>query len=80
LDAAAIGVSAVGFGDPDFNGQIDEFRIWNRALASGEIAANFAAGPNFIPGLVIPEPATVIIWSLLAGLGIAAGWRRRTKR
>jgi len=25
----------------------------------------------------IPEPATVAIWSLLAGLGIAAGWWRR---
>jgi hypothetical protein len=25
----------------------------------------------------IPEPSTILIWSLLAGLGLAAGWRRR---
>ena len=24
----------------------------------------------------IPEPATIIVWSVLAGLGIAVGWRR----
>jgi len=28
---------------------------------------------------VIPEPATMLIWSFLAGLGIGLGWRRRTK-
>ncbi len=26
---------------------------------------------------VIPEPATLLIWSLLAGLGVSLGWRRR---
>jgi hypothetical protein len=30
------------------------------------------AGPE-----IIPEPSTLLIWSLLAGLGIGAGWRRR---
>jgi hypothetical protein len=28
---------------------------------------------------IIPEPATLLIWSLLAGLGVGLGWRRRTK-
>ena len=27
----------------------------------------------------IPEPSTLIIWSLLAGIGVAFGWRRRRK-
>jgi len=27
--------------------------------------------------VAVPEPATLAIWSLLAGLGIAAGWRRK---
>jgi len=27
----------------------------------------------------LPEPSTVLIWSLLAGLGVSLGWRRRTK-
>jgi hypothetical protein len=26
---------------------------------------------------VIPEPAALLIWSLLAGLGAGLGWRRR---
>jgi len=70
--------SAVGFGDIDFNGQIDEFRIWRGALTSEQIAANFAAGPNSIPGQVIPEPSTFAIWAL--GL-LGAGWyvRRRNR-
>jgi hypothetical protein len=25
----------------------------------------------------VPEPATIVIWSLLGGLGIAVGWRRK---
>jgi len=28
---------------------------------------------------VIPEPASLAVWSLLAGLGIAAGWSRRKR-
>jgi len=28
---------------------------------------------------MIPEPSTLLIWSLLAGLGIGLGWRRRKK-
>ncbi len=28
-------------------------------------------------GYVIPEPATLLVWSLLAGLGIGLSWRRR---
>ena len=38
--------SAVHWGDPDFDGHIDEFRIWNGALSSSKIAANFSAGAN----------------------------------
>jgi len=30
-----------------------------------------------ITAVDIPEPATLLIWLLLAGLGIGAGWRRR---
>ena len=36
-------------------------------------------GTSFGPAMsqLIPEPATLLIWSLLAGLGIGLGWRRR---
>jgi len=27
--------------------------------------------------VIIPEPSTLLVWTLLAGLGIVAGWRRR---
>jgi len=27
----------------------------------------------------IPEPATLLVWSVLAGLGVTLGWRRRTQ-
>lgn len=38
--------SAVQFDDPDFDGQIDEFRIWNGALDDGRVALHFALGPD----------------------------------
>jgi len=28
---------------------------------------------------IIPEPSTLLVWSLLAGLGIGAGWYRRER-
>ena len=36
--------------DPPFNGQIDEFRLYNGALSDAAVAASYAAGPNFLPG------------------------------
>jgi len=30
------------------------------------------------PG-IIPEPSTLLVWSLLAGLGVGVGWRRRKR-
>jgi lamin tail-like protein/concanavalin A-like lectin/glucanase superfamily protein/CotH protein len=41
--------SAVGFGDPDFQGQIKEFRIYNHALEASEVSANYEAGPDVVP-------------------------------
>ena len=35
------------------------------------------AGLAIEQGTVIPEPTTLLIWSLLAGLGVSLGWRRR---
>jgi hypothetical protein len=28
---------------------------------------------------IVPEPATLLVWSLLAALGVAFGWRRRNR-
>lgn len=55
--------SAVGFGDGDFIGSVDEMRIWNTALSSSEVAANAVAGPNVI---AVPETSSLLI-SCLGG-------------
>lgn len=62
--------AAVGFPDNDYNGSINELRIWNSALSSSEIASNAAAGPNVIS---VPEPSALLI-GLVSTLGFA---RRR---
>ncbi len=46
------------FGDAFLNGTIDQFSIYDGALAESQIAANFAAGP-----VAVPEPS-------IAALGI----------
>ncbi|MBI9017559.1 MAG: immunoglobulin domain-containing protein [Phycisphaerae bacterium] len=40
--------SAVGWGDGDFDGQINEFRIYDHALNVSEAKANFLAGPDIL--------------------------------
>lgn len=65
--------SAVGFGDQDFNGQIDEFRIYDYALSGQQAFSNFRAGPDVLN--VIPEPSTFTL-AVLALLGLASLGRR----
>lgn len=51
-----------------YKGAIDDLRIYNHALDASEV--KYLA--------TIPEPSTLIIWSLLGALGITvACWRRR---
>jgi len=38
--------SAVQFDDPDFDGKIDELRVWDGALTAAEANQHFAAGPD----------------------------------
>lgn len=46
--------------------------------SAGDTAGELDAFPTAaIAAMVIPEPATLLIWSLLAGLGVGLGWRRR---
>lgn len=57
--------------DPFFNGAINEFRIYDAALSSADVAASFAAGPN----AVVPEPSMIGVM----GIGIVT-LLRRTRR
>lgn len=41
------------YGDPDFNGSINELRIYSGSLPASDVANNFAAGPN-----VLVQPGT----------------------
>jgi hypothetical protein len=43
--------------DPFFTGSVDEFRIYQGALAASAVASNFAAGPNVVPA---PAPSLAI--------------------
>jgi hypothetical protein len=54
--------------DPYFNGQFDEFRIYNGVVSDSAIAASFAAGPD---ALIVPPPA---LKAVLSGNSVALSW------
>jgi hypothetical protein len=60
------------YNDPAIVGSINEVRIYNDALSSGDIMTNFSNGPNGNP---VPEPAAVGI--ALLGMATLATARRR---
>jgi hypothetical protein len=43
------------WGDPMYQGSINEFRIYEGALTASQVAATFAAGPNALPVLTPPS-------------------------
>jgi hypothetical protein len=47
--------------------------FYGDAGANGEIIITYA------PQSVIPEPSTLVIWSLFGGLAVTVGWYRRWK-
>lgn len=60
------------YGDPLFDGLIDEFRIYDHALTAGEVAASFAAGPEPapVPVLTVNRSTGVISLTNQSGGGI----------
>jgi hypothetical protein len=65
-----------------FDGLMDDVGIWTRALSQGEIRNMYLAGLlgiDLAHAGVVPEPATLLIWSLLAGLGIGLLRNRRRR-
>lgn len=65
-------------GDGVFNGTIDEFRIYNTALSSAQVAADATAGPNAFGTVAVPEPTTILMLGLSAG-GLLLLRRRSVK-
>jgi len=65
-------------GDEYFdNGFYDEAALWTRALSAGDMKALYEQGIN---ANAVPEPCTLIVWSLLGASGVTLGWWRRRKR
>jgi hypothetical protein len=67
------------WGDPMFQGNFNEFRIWEGALTDADVAAAFAAGPDTVPSLAKPPTmaiaqsgtTVVISWPVAAtGFGL----------
>jgi len=65
------GIAGGSQGYSAFDGEVALFRTLGRAVGADEVWARYASVA------IIPEPATLLVWSLLAGLGIGLGWRRR---
>jgi hypothetical protein len=63
-------------GTQKFANYLDDLAIFDIKL-TGQQIRGLAAGGS--PLRLVPEPTTLLIWSLLAGLGIGVGWRRRTR-
>jgi hypothetical protein len=75
--------------DPYFNGQFDEFRIYNGALSDQQIAASYVGGPDALFGplpsltvqlsgssvkLLWPLSAPGFVLEKSAAIGAAAAW------
>ncbi len=50
---ALVGLRHTGGGNPFFHGEVDEARIYDRALSPAQIAASYQAGPELV--IVTPE-------------------------
>lgn len=61
-------------GDPGLLANVDEFRIYNGALTQSQIQADYAAGPNSLPGpsvTIAPSGKNVIIsWPVAGSSGL----------
>jgi len=47
--------------------------------AGGQGSGDIDIDTIIVNGAVVPEPTTLLIWSLLVSLGITLGWRRRKR-
>jgi hypothetical protein len=61
--------NAFDFSFISFNGTVDGDQV------SFDVSAGALQDGYYTLG-IIPEPTTLLIWSLLAGLGFGLGWRR----
>jgi len=75
LDGESFSGGNSRFGKPRANrrfyiGDADEVAMFDRQLGANEVAFQYKSA-------LVPEPTTLLIWSLLAALATGMGWRRR---
>ncbi|MEO7101235.1 MAG: LamG-like jellyroll fold domain-containing protein [Luteolibacter sp.] len=49
--------------DDNANATYDELRLYDHALTASEVAADYAVGPDSIPGPVVPAPTPNHLWA-----------------
>ncbi len=71
--ALGVGIANnIGIAQEGFSGDIDEVSLYSGLLSEDDFQAH-------LDQIYIPEPATLLVWSLLATFGITFGWRRRKR-
>ena len=61
------------YGDPDFNGSINELRIYSGTISATDVANNFSAGPNALvaPGTFVPTLSAIS--NVTVATGVSTG-------
>jgi hypothetical protein len=74
VNSSIAGNGQIGGSFTNLAGSVAVVRYYrNQVLSLAQIQQNYQAVA------IIPEPSTLLIWSLLAGLGIGVGWWRRRR-
>ncbi len=58
------------------DGELGLVRVYDDPLSQAQVQQNFFNDALYFQ--IIPEPTTLLIWSLLAALAAGLGWRRKT--
>ena len=52
-------------------------KIQQTAMSGGQPGMDALLASLGLPNVAVPEPATIVIWSLLGGFGLVFAWRKR---
>jgi len=76
-------VGGANFGGREYIGDLAEVIVFDRQLTDWEtnkVGYYLAEKYGFQTPYIVPEPSTLLVWSLFIGLGVGAAWRRRRRR
>jgi MYXO-CTERM domain-containing protein len=68
------------FNDPTYSSGRFTLADGSHSITIFAVENPYGGGSGVLRASVVPEPSTLIIWSLLGALGIAVGWWRRRRR